>query len=99
MAVFSSKQEAGEFFRHRLPGGEWCIRELPAREDSFEFDALLGDYGRVALDPPPEVEDRSVDGLVTVSRREFEEMLGREDHLCHSFSGLARPKAIPGGEL
>lgn len=85
VAVFSSRQEAGEFFRHRGPEGKWWIRQLPsvvpqvvpARRFTAELEDLLGGYSRVALDPLPEVEDRAVVDLVTVSRMEFMELLVR----------------------
>lgn len=97
-AVFSSKQEAGEFFSSRVPEGEWWIRELRAEEGSPAVDALLGGYERVALDPPPEIAERAMDDLVSVSRREFVERLAvGADSFSDGTDGAERSALVPGG--
>lgn len=111
LAVFSFKEEAETFLAARDPGRSsrdssgdgseygWRVREFLAGELVSTLYGPLCGFSSVALDPVTEDGERAVDGLLSVSRREFVNSLVRRA----SFPCQAPPEAdwfrtIPGVE-
>lgn len=102
LAVFSFREEAEAFLRARAPDAGWRVEEFWTEELVSMLHGPLAGFGQLVLDPLPEVEDRAVDSLVSVGRKEFVGLLASRsrppslrptEHLLMSrhFEGEARP--------
>ena len=74
LAVFSYREEAEAFLANRVSANGWHVRRFWAGELVSLLYASWSGFEYVVLDPPPE-SDGSLDGLLSVSCREFVEML------------------------
>lgn len=79
-AIFSFREEAEAFLRTRGPGAGWRVEEFWTEELVSVLRGPLSGFGRLVLDPLPEVEDRAVDHLVSVGREEFVGLLASRSH-------------------
>lgn len=71
LAVFSFEEEAEAFLELRGCDQGLRVRELDGGELVSLLYGLWSGFSRVALDPVPEADCGAVDGIVTVSRKEF----------------------------
>lgn len=102
LAVFSFREEAQACLDCRVPGEGWQVREFGAGELVSMLYGPWNTFGSVALDPPAEVADRTVDGLVAVERKEFAGQLVRRGYPGERLpsdgpSAATRPQPIQGG--
>lgn len=76
-AVFSFREEAEAFLGARGSGAGWRVEEFWAEELASMFHGPLSGFGRLVLDPLPEISNRAMDSLVSVGREEFLSLLAR----------------------
>jgi hypothetical protein len=97
LPVFSFEEEAALYLRHGIQGS-WQLRRTQAGELVSLLCSLCSKVELVTLDPMPDVETDVVNGIVSLERERFVDVLLRREASATLSPGAYRlPRLVDGG--